>query len=339
VLAAGGSGGSGLLAVSPSSASLASSGAAGADSNRTLYLGNLHPFVSEATLQEVFAGLGGITELKVIKDKATGVSAGYGFAKFAGVLSTGLGRRALLQQGSVLGSGGVLLHLVGRARGQHMRAACPQPAGERLLQCLTPHAPSRPSPTACAADPASAQAALDRVAKTVLFGQEARINWAFQKEQKEEVAHHFHVFVGDLSSGGRPAPRSRGLCSQGTALWGGIGPACVRAFVHPFTPTTPPHRHTAALPTIHPHPPSHTRHATPTTCMRARPLLPGCRRDGRHAARRLPALPGLQRRACHVGPRNGPLPRLRLRVLPPSGGGGGSHPGGGLRNVGGRGDG
>lgn len=86
MLAAGGSGSGGVLALSPSSASLASSGAAGADSNRTLYLGNLHPFVSEATLQEVFAGLGGVTELKVIKDKATGVSAGYGFAKFAGVL-------------------------------------------------------------------------------------------------------------------------------------------------------------------------------------------------------------------------------------------------------------
>lgn len=27
------------------------------------------------------------------------------------------------------------------------------------------------------------------------------MNWAFQKEQKEEVANHFHVFVGDLSSG------------------------------------------------------------------------------------------------------------------------------------------
>jgi RNA recognition motif-containing protein len=29
-----------------------------------------------------------------------------------------------------------------------------------------------------------------------------RVNWAFQKEEKEEVAHHFHAFVGDLSSGG-----------------------------------------------------------------------------------------------------------------------------------------
>lgn len=107
------------------------SSAAG-ESNATLYLGNLHPFVSEATLLELFAGLGGITELKLIKDKATGVSAGYGFAKFT--------------------------------------------------------------------DTGSAQAALDRVAHSVLFGQEARVNWAFQKEQKEEVGHHFHVFVGDLSS-------------------------------------------------------------------------------------------------------------------------------------------
>ena len=35
----------------------------------------------------------------------------------------------------------------------------------------------------------------------VIESQEARVNWAFQKEQKEEVANHFHVFVGDLSSG------------------------------------------------------------------------------------------------------------------------------------------
>ena len=56
----------GLIAVS-SHASLASSAATGSggEGNKTLYLGNLHPFVTEATLQEVFAGLGGITELKV----------------------------------------------------------------------------------------------------------------------------------------------------------------------------------------------------------------------------------------------------------------------------------
>jgi hypothetical protein len=110
----------GLIAVS-SSASLASNGGAtggaaasngagpgsadgsgggsegsgdGGDGNRTLYLGNLHPFVTEATLQEVFAGLAGITELKVIKDKATGVSAGYGFAKFTGGWALGCQRGA-----------------------------------------------------------------------------------------------------------------------------------------------------------------------------------------------------------------------------------------------------
>lgn len=64
----GGSPETGLIAVS-SSASLASSAAAAAqaaaEGNKTLYLGNLHPFVTEQTLQEVFAGLGGITELKV----------------------------------------------------------------------------------------------------------------------------------------------------------------------------------------------------------------------------------------------------------------------------------
>lgn len=63
----GGSPETGLIAVS-SNTSLASSAAAGGSqdaSNKTLYLGNLHPFVTEQTLQEVFAGLGGITELKV----------------------------------------------------------------------------------------------------------------------------------------------------------------------------------------------------------------------------------------------------------------------------------
>lgn len=107
------------------------SGNSQAQRNKTLYLGNLHPFVTEAHLRELFAGLLGITELKVIKDKATGVSAGYGFAKFT--------------------------------------------------------------------DQAFAQVALDRVNKAVLFGQEIRVNWAFLKEQPEEVATLVHIFVGDLA--------------------------------------------------------------------------------------------------------------------------------------------
>jgi nucleolysin TIA-1/TIAR len=60
----------------------ASSLAESSQQNKTLYLGNLHPFVTELHLQEVFAGLDGIAELKVTKDKATGISAGFGFAKF-----------------------------------------------------------------------------------------------------------------------------------------------------------------------------------------------------------------------------------------------------------------
>ena len=99
--------------------------------NRTLYLGNLHPFVTEDTLREVFHGCEGVTELKVIRDKVTQVSAGYGFARFT--------------------------------------------------------------------DQDSAGAALEKVGKCILFGQEARINWAFQRDQQEDLANHIHVFVGDLS--------------------------------------------------------------------------------------------------------------------------------------------
>jgi len=108
----------GLMAASSTSSlnhRAGSSTSVGNTVNATLYLGNLHPFVTETTLQEVFAGLDGITELKVIKDKATGVSAGYGFAKFT--------------------------------------------------------------------DKAYAEIAFEKVNNFILFGQEMRVNWAFQKEQ------------------------------------------------------------------------------------------------------------------------------------------------------------
>jgi nucleolysin TIA-1/TIAR len=51
-------------------------------SQSTLYLGNLHPYVNDVVLRGLFAGFDGIAELKVIKDRATGLSAGYGFARF-----------------------------------------------------------------------------------------------------------------------------------------------------------------------------------------------------------------------------------------------------------------
>lgn len=49
---------------------------------KSLYVGNLHPYVNEAMLQEIFSTLGPVLEVKVIKDKVTGLSAGYGFVKF-----------------------------------------------------------------------------------------------------------------------------------------------------------------------------------------------------------------------------------------------------------------
>ncbi|KFM27801.1 Nucleolysin TIAR [Auxenochlorella protothecoides] len=124
--------------------------------NKTLYLGNLHPFISEAMLHDVFAGCRGVLELKIIKDKATGIPAGYGFAKFV--------------------------------------------------------------------DAISAQEGLDLVGKPVLFGQEVRINWAFQKEQREELGNHVHVFVGDLAADVTDAMLAAAFevypgCSDARVMW------------------------------------------------------------------------------------------------------------------------
>ena len=45
------------------------------------------------------------------------------------------------------------------------------------------------------------------IARTPLTGvpvrvaaQEARVNWAFQKDQREDTSSHFHIFVGDLAA-------------------------------------------------------------------------------------------------------------------------------------------
>lgn len=99
---------------------------------KTLYVGNLHPFVTEPVLQDIFATLGQVKEVKIIKDKVTGLSAGYGFVEYV--------------------------------------------------------------------DPRCAELALNSIHGRVLYGQEVRVNWAFQKDSREDTSHHFHIFVGDLSS-------------------------------------------------------------------------------------------------------------------------------------------
>ena len=49
---------------------------------RSLYIGNLQPYVSEPLLQEAFSAIGPVAEVKIIKEKSTGMSAGYGFVKY-----------------------------------------------------------------------------------------------------------------------------------------------------------------------------------------------------------------------------------------------------------------
>lgn len=100
--------------------------------NRTLYVGNLHPYVTEAMLQDIFATLGAVAEVKIIKDRVTQMSAGYGFVRFV--------------------------------------------------------------------DWRAAELAIQSIHGRVLYGQEVRCNWAFQKNQKEDTSQHFHIFVGDLGS-------------------------------------------------------------------------------------------------------------------------------------------
>lgn len=49
---------------------------------KALYVGNLHPSVDEHVLQQIFGAIGVVSEVKVIKDKVSNNSAGYGFVKF-----------------------------------------------------------------------------------------------------------------------------------------------------------------------------------------------------------------------------------------------------------------
>ena len=53
-----------------------------AEPTKSLYIGNLSCFVSEDQLRHIFSYLGRVAECKVIKDRNTGMSAGYGFVRF-----------------------------------------------------------------------------------------------------------------------------------------------------------------------------------------------------------------------------------------------------------------
>ena len=54
--------------------------------------------------------------------------------------------------------------------------------------------------------------------------QEVRVNWAFQKDQREDTTAHFHIFVGDLSSEVTDrtlleAFHNCGGCSDARVMW------------------------------------------------------------------------------------------------------------------------
>ena len=51
--------------------------------NTKLYVGNLAPSISEASVQELFSKQGRVTEVKLMVDHATGSSRGWGFVTMA----------------------------------------------------------------------------------------------------------------------------------------------------------------------------------------------------------------------------------------------------------------
>lgn len=73
-------------------------------------------------------------------------------------------------------------------------------------------------------DHRSAELALTSINGRVLYNQELRVNWAFQKEQAEDTSAHFHVFVGDLGVDVsdfslRQAFKEFHDCSDARVLW------------------------------------------------------------------------------------------------------------------------
>jgi RNA recognition motif-containing protein len=50
---------------------------------RRLYIGNLHFDTSEDTLRDAFAAFGSIKSVKIINDRDTGKSRGFGFVEFS----------------------------------------------------------------------------------------------------------------------------------------------------------------------------------------------------------------------------------------------------------------
>ena len=52
------------------------------EASRSLYVGKLHLHVNEAILLEIFSTLGAVQEVKIIRDKLTSLSSGYGFVTF-----------------------------------------------------------------------------------------------------------------------------------------------------------------------------------------------------------------------------------------------------------------
>jgi RNA recognition motif-containing protein len=51
--------------------------------SKTLWIGDLDPWMDETYLHNLFSGISAVESVKVMRDKGTHVAAGYGFVEFA----------------------------------------------------------------------------------------------------------------------------------------------------------------------------------------------------------------------------------------------------------------
>jgi hypothetical protein len=73
----------------------------------------------------------------------------------------------------------------------------------------------------------------------VLFGQEMRVNWAFQSHQREDTSNHWHVFVGDLGQVRLTGGLTGGLTSFALAGAKPMGLGGASAVAHALCPAAP----------------------------------------------------------------------------------------------------
>ncbi len=63
-------------------AHLEQGGGGGSGGSRSVYVGSLPPSVTERPLRDYFSGFGDVSDVRVVRDRSTGISRGFAFVSF-----------------------------------------------------------------------------------------------------------------------------------------------------------------------------------------------------------------------------------------------------------------